>query len=80
MNLTTKPQPVNDALFSTANRTNYHRKTPSRMDLLQANPSGFVRSHSSNKAAECNVLRHVLQKQRKKREPPRIYRSYRTER
>ena len=28
----------------------------------------------------CNVLRHMLQKQRKKRESPRIYRSYRTER
>lgn len=52
MNLYTMPQPVNDALFSTTNRTNHHRQTRSRMGFLQANPGGFVRSHSSNKTVE----------------------------
>ena len=52
MNLYTKPQPVNDALHLTASRTNHHRKTRSRMDLLQANPNGFVCSYSSNKTTE----------------------------
>ena len=48
MNLCTKLQPVNDALFSPTNGTNHHRRTCSWMSFFQANPSGFVRSHLSS--------------------------------